>query len=606
MIIAVDIETHDPYLKTWGPGTIRGDGYIIGVGFYCPELKLNCFLRPEDPKVRDILASKTDKVFHNGVYDVDWLMNGSYHFEVNGRIEDTMTRETLLDAYDFSYALDHCCDKRGVVGKNKEDTIDRWWAAQGNRSKAIEHLKDIPFDIVGKYCIQDCKATWELYHAQQPLLEEQELLHANDIEVRLYPWLMETRRNGMIIDWDKRRKLSDDLNAKLEEYTVDFTTKYGDVNTNSAKELESLWKHLGLPIVYTDTGKPSFTHDILADCTHPVASEILKIRSLSKLLSTFVDGQFVDLSYVGRIWPILYPAKRTDGGTVTGRFSSQYPNGQNIPAREDKYGKEIRSLFIPEDDCILGAFDYKQIEYRVFMHFAVGPGAEEAREKFRKEEIDYHQMVQDMMGWSFPDDPGKMKSFRHVTKNLNFGSIYGLGPKSFAERFKYPLMMSHPDVDPANLLDLAKSLQDEYYRKISFAKPTCNKIQEVASRRGYVKTVAGRRQRVTADGKLYKLVNYLIQGSAGDIFKKAMVDSWEAGVWEVLISHIMVHDEEMFSIPKTKTGYEAAYELAECMKNAYTLNIPLGVDTEIGPDWGHCTNDNWIEFGNSFKGVING
>ena len=273
---------------------------------------------------------------------------------------------------------------------------------------------------------------------------------------------------------------------------------------------------------------------------------------------------------------------------------------QQVPARKEKHGKEIRSLFIPEPGCILGAFDYKQIEYRVFIHFAQGEGADAAREEFHKHDVDYHQMVQEMMGWVTGDED-KDKEMRHITKNLNFGSLYCMGARSFAARFKKPLLKAHPDADPDNLVSLADSLMKEYKRKIPFVDPTGRLIMQTGERRGYVRTLSGRRQRMPLDGGSYKLVNYLIQGSAADLLKKGLVDAWDAGVFDVLKLHAQVHDEVVFSIPKTREGYEACLKLKECMMNAYPLKIPLGVDTEIGPDWGHCTMENWEAFENEYR-----
>lgn len=600
MIAAVDIETHDPHLKDWGPGSIRKDGYIIGIGCYCPELGVDEFFTPQTKQIQEILANpEITKVFHNGVYDLDWIMNGPDHLEVNGRCEDTMTRETLLDSYAFSYSLDACCARRGIEGKNKGETIDEYWKQAGGKGKAVEHLKDIPFGITGKYCRQDCKATYELFMAQQPLLEKEDLLRANDIECRLYPLLMDMRKNGFRVDIKGIMNLGDQLHDEYDNGVAELERTYGfskgSLSLNSANDLEKIWRKEKLPIEYTATGKPSFAAAVLEDCQHPVAAKIKHLKGLVKTLS-FLDG-WMDLAVGDHLYPSFFPAKRDDGGTVTGRWSSQNPNLQQVPAREDKHGKEIRSLFIPEDGYLLGAFDYKQIEYRVFTHFASGEGALEAQKQFNENpNTDYHQMTIDLMDWG---DLGK--EGRHLAKNLNFGSIYGLGPKSFATKFKQNLLHNHPERDPDNLFPVAQSLMNEYFRKVPFVKPTCNKIMQVGQTRGYVRTLSGRRQRMPLDNGAYKLINYLIQGSAADLLKKGIVDAWEKGVFKVLKLHAQVHDEIVFSIPKTREGYEACKTLYECLTNAYQLKIPLGVDTEIGNDWGHCDMDTWKEFENEYS-----
>lgn len=597
---SIDIETHDPHLKDWGPGSIRNDGFIIGIGCYCPDLGIDDFFKPTDDRIKQVLNDPDIiKIFHNGVYDLDWIMNGPDHLEVCGRCEDTMTRETLLDSYAFSYSLDVCCKRRGVVGKNKGETIDSYWAQIGGKGKAVEHLKDIPFPIVGKYCRQDCKATYGLFFAQQPLLEQENLLNANDIECRLYPLLMDMRKNGFRLNMSELFKLSDQFSTEYEEGMAELEQKYGfapeTLSLNSAKDLEKIWRQEHLPITYTDTGKPSFAAAVLDDCQHPVAAKIKHLKGLIKTQSFF--DSWVDLAQNSYLYASFYPAKRDDAGTVTGRWSSGNPNLQQVPAREDKHGKEIRSLFIPEEDCYLGAFDYKQIEYRVFTHFASGEGAENAQRQFNENpDTDYHQMTIDLMGWN---DLGK--EGRHLAKILNFGSIYGLGAKAVSVKFKQNLLHNHPERDPDNLLPVAQSLMDEYFRKVPFVKPTCNKIMETGRRRGYVRTLSGRRQRMPDDNAAYKLINYLIQGSAADILKKGIVDAWDKGVFKVLKLHAQVHDEIVFSIPKTKEGYEACKTLYECMVNAYPTKIPLGIDTEIGDDWGHCDMKTWEEFENVYK-----
>lgn len=601
--LAFDIETYDPNLKKLGPGNIRRDGFIIGIGIYCPDRNIHEFYRPTDPKVREILADPTtDKIAHNALYDVEWLVNGEHHFTINGLIEDTLTREALLDPYSRYFNLDYSCEKRGIAGKNKSDTIDAYWKGKG---KAIEHLHEIPFDIVGKYCKQDCKATYDLYFIQEPLMEQNHFDNVYSIECRLYPWLMHTRANGMRLDWQKRQILSDMLNQKRTELQAYWDKTYGG-NYNSAARLRVLFNQLGIPLQYRyGTNNVTFDAKALTRVDHDIARTILQIKMFNKLIDTYIDGQFVDCSYNGRLYPVLYPAKADDGGTVTGRFSSAHPNGQNISARAEKFGNETRALFIPEDDCLIGAFDYKQIEYRIFTHYAstIRPapkGIEEAVKKYNTTAVDYHSMVQEMMGWNY-DDPEKKKTFRHITKNLNFGAIYGLGSTAFARDFGHLIQAAHPDVTKEQLPQFARVLMNEYYERIPFIKTTMRSIEEKAIKQGYITSISGRRPRLINKDKSYVMVNYLVQGTAGDIFKKAMVDAWEGGVFNVLKCHMMIHDECLFSMPKTKEGVEAAQALSDYMRNAYKLNIPIGVDTEMGTDWSNCVEDTFLEMKKKFN-----
>lgn len=593
--IAVDIETHDPLLKVYGAGSISRNGYIIGIGVYSPEL--THFFRGPEKKLQDILKDKNiTKIFHNGVYDLDWLVNGDWHMEVNGRIEDTMTRETLIHTYANSFSLDECCKRYGIKGKYKEG-IDDYWKSINGKGKAVANLSKIPIEIVAKYCLADCEATYNLYQIQAPILEREELTQINDCECDLYPIIMRMRRNGIRIDLKKLQHVYVQLTNESESIMKELSEKYNipDLSLSRSVHLKKIFETENIPLTYTDKGNPSFTSDILADVDHPVAKQIHHCRSTQKLISTFLKTW--PLMVVGdRLHTTLYPSKRDIGGTITGRWSSQNPNLQQVPAREDKQGTLFRSLFLPDEGCLLGAFDYKQIEYRVFLHFALGKEADEVRKLFHdNHDIDYHQMTVDMLEWN---DLGK--EGRHLAKCLNFGVLYGLGAQSFASRFKHALLDNHPERKPEDLLRIAQSLLHEYYLKVPFVRPTIDGIETVTRQRGYVKTILGRRQRKPLDNKYYKVVNYLIQGSASDIINKALIDAEKAGIWEVLRIHFPVHDELVFSIPQTKEGYQACTELAQIMRNVFELRVPLGVDTEIGEDWGHCNNENFLRFAEKY------
>lgn len=592
--IAVDIETSDPHLQKMGAGTINGSGRILGVGVYTTGWQ-KYFTKPTMQYWNMMKDKNSVKIFHNGVYDMDYLVNTNSPLAVgmkacDGRIEDTMTREALLAPLSPSLSLDACCAAHNIEGKHKKG-IEAHWKGAG---KAVKHLEGMLPEVVAEYCLQDCKATYQLYQMQEALISEQGLDGINDVECSLYPLLMMMRRNGVCIDTDAMQKLKETIASQYEAGMKALMKKYGiaDLSLSSASHLERIFSKEGLPIAKTQKGNPSFTGAVLDKLKHPVVDEIKRLRRDAKLLSTYLEA-WPQMLVNGRLHCSLFPAKRDDGGAVTGRWSSSHPNLQQVPARGDKHGEAFRSLFLPDAGCLLGAFDYKQIEYRVFLHYASGQDAEAVRKEFNKgHEIDYHQMTIDMLGWGYMGKEG-----RHLAKGLNFGMLYGMGYRTFAKNYAKILGTS----SESEAIAKASALFREYYTKVPFVKPTVDDIQRTAVRRGYVKTVLGRRQHVQS-GQAFKIVNYLVQGTAADIMKKAMVDAYKAGVFNVLKLHFPVHDELVFSIPQTKAGVDACEELRHIMETAVPLRVPLGVDTEIGEDWGHCTNDNYSKLKSRLNG----
>lgn len=570
-IVAVDIETHDPLLKQLGDGAIRKRGEILGVGMHSPTLNISGYFNPRSEQVREVLQNKDIiKVFHNSIYDMNWLVNG-YGIDIKGPVHDTMTQEYLLDAYAGHYDLDTCCIRRGVVGKNYEDTIEKWWKERGGKGRAIEHLKEMPERVVGSYCVQDCAATYHLYFAQIHGLEQEGLLPARDMEADLLPTMMIMKRHGIKIDLRETMELSQKLTIALDN--IMNKELAGLESLQSPKQLQALFEKNSIPLPVSEEGKVSFAAPILQKINHPLVKKLLEAKAIYAALHKFIDGAFHDYSIEGRLHPTILPSLRDEGGTITGRMASKDPNAQQISAREDKFGKEVRSLFKPDPDCILFAFDYSQVEYRVYMNYAKGRDAEEVQALYQSNpNTDYHQLTMDFMGW-------KGKEGRHIAKNCGFGSLYGLGLHSFEVKFGQPA-----------------ALYEKYMKERAYIRLTNKAIEETARRRGYVRTLMGRKQRWPLDGKGYKMVNYLVQGSAADILKAGMVDADKKGLWEVLKPSMPVHDEIVGSAPRTKEGAEALEELAQCMcVLGNRMKIPLVVDKEVGPDWGHCEKENYTK-----------
>ena len=281
--------------------------------------------------------------------------------------------------------------------------------------------------------------------------------------------------------------------------------------------------------------------------------------------------------------------------------SGSNPNLQFIPARDEELAPRIRGIFVPEEDEDWQRDDASQIEYRFLTHYAVGKGAEEAREAYRRDpKTDFHKMCAQMLGVD-PED----KVRRKRVKNTNFCKVYGGGLPKIAVTFGCSV-------------EEATEFVTEYDKKLPFVKETYDAAARWAQRRGYIVTILNRRQRFkfweprgnfdrravpllkTAALEKYgsgivrawafTALNKKLQISAADMLKKGMVDAWEAGVCRIIGPYLItLHDELDNSIPRTKAGDEAGRELTRIMEKAITLSIPIIVDRTRGKDWGECS-----------------
>jgi DNA polymerase I-like protein with 3'-5' exonuclease and polymerase domains len=270
------------------------------------------------------------------------------------------------------------------------------------------------------------------------------------------------------------------------------------------------------------------------------------------------------------------------GGTVSGRFSYSNPNLQQVPARDPEIGNLIRSLFIPEDGCQWGVFDYSQQEPRLTVHYADQmnlTGAKDAVAQYTNDNADFHQIVADMA-----------KIPRKQAKTINLGLSYGMGKEKLIKEL---------GVDDLE----AEALFLQYHEKVPFIRALQDYCTRVAMDRGYIKTFAGRRCRFDlwenkyerstplplkdAQEKYgdnlkrsftYKALNRLIQGSAADMTKLAMLGLWEQGI----VPHLQVHDEVDVSV----VDQEQALLISKTMQDCVKLAVPLLVDVELGKSWG--------------------
>lgn len=597
-MIAIDIEVaeHSDF-GSLGPGYHRKDAAILCVGLYDGKDYVCCF--PDDPRLPAWLASDEDKVFHNSVYDVSWLVHG-YGWKIGGVLHDTMTRACLMDEYS-DLDLDSCCKKFGVKGKNAADTIDAWFEEYrpiyGLRGNVWDNIDIVWIDPNGRRAVidynkQDCKATYDLFMAQEKFMKIHQ--EAYSLECDLQPVIIQLNGNGFPVDEVARDNFTSFIKEKQKETDETLAYEYGvDASIlRSSKKMTAAMAELDIksPLL-TATGNPSWNAAALDEIDHPVIEHIQNSKKYATLIGSFLEGSLQKL-IDGRAYSVFSPNKRDKGGTRTGRFGSRTINLQQIPAREESaegvkaYGKEMRTLFLPERGCMLAALDYASIEMYGLSHFAVGERSEVIKEQARQH-ADFHTMAQNL---------AELEE-RIWAKRLNFTVVYGAGPKGIFIKNKKAFKTLEKTIEVYN----------KFHLGMPYIRQTQRAVANEVKLKGYIKSIGGRahhkpkpfydEERGRWNDGLYKMLNHLIQGSCADTLKKGLVDAHKAGILDVLKLHATVHDENVLSVPYTKEGIEAAIELQQCMEKAYSdrWTVPIRTSCDVGPSWGYQKDDIWKE-----------
>ncbi len=587
--IAVDLETYDPHLLTSGPGWATGRGYIVGVGVATESWKGYFPIRHEgggnlDEAVvlrwlkKTLSSPKREVIFHNSLYDVGWLRREGV--EVQGKILDTIFAAPLVDENRHSYSLDSL--GQTYCGEKKDESLLQDAAlAWGINPKA--ELYKLPSKYVGPYGEQDAALTLKLWEKLKVELREHNSESIFEMECKLIPLLLEMRWRGVRVDETKAEEIGETLSKEEQKIQVEIKRKYGnEVQLWANASIQKIFDNNNLWYPKTPTGMASFQRQWLEGHEHELPRLIVRARKLNKARTTFIDKMIMEHSYNGRIHAEAHPLRSHRGGTVSGRFSYSNPNLQQVPARDPEIGGLIRSLFIPEDGCQWGIFDYSQQEPRLTVHYANQmhlTGAKEAVADYTEKNADFHQIVADMA--NIP---------RKQAKTINLGLSYGMGKQKLTKEL---------GLDDNE----AEDLFTQYHNKVPFIRGLQDQCARVALDRGYIRTIAGRRCRFDhwehrfedsvplpleeAKEKYgdnlkrsytYKALNRLIQGSAADMTKLAMLGLWEEGI----VPHLQVHDEVDISIENT----DQARKVARIMENCIELAVPLVVDIELGRSWG--------------------
>lgn len=613
--VAIDLETKDLNLKELGPGVRRQkagieQGGILCVGFATIDQSW-CF--PWDENTKKFLQDNKhlDWITANGSYEGDFLQYEDCL--TNGLIYDILIRESVILGGNYKISLDtlsrqylneskqinelqDICENFEKKEKQLKKNVKGYQITYNWSGDARKHLYKLwemgekYRNIIMRYCADDCRQTIAIFDKQIERIKKDGLFDVSMLETRLTKPLLIMRKNGVRANAPGIEKTIDKVEKIIQEKKAENKKITGfEVNVNSPIDMEKAFNKLGLVFQQTNKNNPSFSKDNIKWIKHPFVENALIIKKYRKLNSTYLKGlsRFI---VNGRLHCNFIQVKNFGYGTETGRLSAINPALQTIPKRGE--GKKlIRSLFVPETNCVWERQDQNQEEFRIFAHYAIGEGGSNLRYEYNNNpDMDMHQYVMDITGLN-----------RDYAKIANFLTMYGGGVHKFCTAIgkpmpypwpNPPMEMSYPEI--IEHIEIMKRdfegarIYYAYHSKMPVMKQTLKKAREVCLNRGYAKTIMGRRRYLGAYFSKDAL-NTTVQGTGGDIMKMWIVACYESGLFDYLKFHLTVHDEIDFSKPDSQLAENAAQECKRLGESVIKLRVPLLVEREQGDSWGNLS-----------------
>lgn len=511
------------------------------------------------------------KTGHNIKFDMHILNN--IGIKVNGELYDSMIEHYVLDS-SSRHGMDALA--REYLGYNPIPIVALIGAA-GNGKRRLT-MDQVPLEQVAEYAAEDADISLQLHEKLSAICKEAKLDEALErSENPLIRILFDMECEGIRVNTMALKEYSYELEQELSEIEAKIYEMAGrQFNISSPVQLSDvLFNVLQLPPSgKTSSGAYSTSEEVLQGLLgrHPIIALVLEYRTCSKLKSTYVDKlpQCVDPA-TGRIHTSFNQAL-----TETGRLSSDNPNLQNIPVRSPR-GKRIRQAFVARDNNhVLMAADYSQIELRMTAAMSMD---ESMLEAFRTDTDIHLQTAARVYG---VDEAAVTKEMRSQAKTVNFGIIYGISAFGLAQRL-------------GTSRTVAAELRNTYFEQFPKIRAFIDNTVEAARKDGYVKTLLGRkrplrdinsRNATVRAGAERIAVNTPVQGSAADLIKLAMVAVATQIKAKGLRSRLLlqVHDELVFDVPRDEVEQMRAL-VEECMTTVVQLPIPLKVDIGVGDNW---------------------
>ncbi len=568
-LMALDFETTD-IDETKAEPVGFSFAFEAGKAFYVP-LKAEGKELIDAPSARDILSTflhekKIRIIGQNIKYDYKIMVR--WGIDDVDLFFDTMIAAWLLDSSVNTYNMDSLARSYldGYVTIHFEDVVPK-----GSLFSDITLEKALP------YAAEDADITFRLYQVFSTMLEKEKLKDLFfTLEMPLLPILARMELSGIYLDREKMEAYGEEISERLEKIEKQVYEEVGhEFNMNSTKQLQTvLFDERGLPHGKKNKTGYSTAIDVLERLAllDDVPRLIVQNRSLVKLKNTYIDVLPLMINEeTGRVHTSF-----TQTGTATGRLSSRNPNLQNIPIKSDD-GRRIRDAFTAEEGSVLLSADYSQIELVVLAHMSGDPALSAA---FIEGE-DIHKRTAGLIFDIHPEFVSPDE--RRIAKVINFGVIYGMS----AFRLSNELGISRAK---------AAEFIDSYFARFSRVTSFMEDIVKGAEESGKVETLLGRRRlipeihssnKTVRQGAERIAVNTVIQGSAADIMKRAMLDVSREIAERGLASRLtlQVHDELIFEVPLSEVAEMKAL-VQETMEEAVPLSVPMRVSIETGKSWG--------------------
>lgn len=552
-IIACDLEASELDVK-------KADIEGIGLGtskqqFFIPYP--NSFTKEQIDKVLKVVFNGRSVIFHNAKYDLKLMLENGLPWP--DKFHDTMIMSWLIDE-EGQHGLKPLATV--ILGRD----VKKWnqLKREADLFTTIENIQEELAD----YCGDDVMNTYDLYFHFLPLLKQENLIIDYErLELKLIPVLVRMEYRGVKVDVKWLQEVGSRLKTELN--SIDSILKgvlgKSNINIHSPQQLESIlfneFKYT--PGRITNSGKRSTDNDVLEQIVkdndlkeNDFVPMLLKFRELDKIYSTYFVALLEQIDKNG-----IIHTNFMQHGTRTGRLASNDPNLQNIPTRSDEWN--VRRAFVPRKGYKFLIADYSQIELRILAHFS----QDNNMVKTFMEGGDIHAKTMELTGTE-----------RRVAKAINFGLIYGMGPRTLA----HTLSIKEED---------AKKYIDKFFAGYPKVRFFIERVQQGTFNNGYVEMITGRRRRFREirDRRWFttiqrQSINTKIQGSAADLIKIAMIKL--DPMLEPLDAHqlIQIHDEIIIETPINKVE-EVKKIIKDTMENSLKLRIPITVKIVEGDYW---------------------